>query len=103
MAMHSEKRTKSFYFLMIFFILFVLFLYGPILAITVLSFQGPTGGLTQRVGDFKSSFSRSFILAIIVMILTVLISLAAGLAFRRRFIGSTVVFYLKHTKKQHAI
>jgi len=111
MAMHSEKRTKSFYFLMIFFILFVLFLYGPILAITVLSFQGPTGGLTfplngvsthwffelfkeQRVGDFKSSFSRSFILAIIVMILTVLISLAAGLAFRRRFIGSTVVFYL---------
>jgi len=111
MANHFEKRPKSFYFLATFFALFVLFLYGPILAVVVLSFQGPNGGLTfpldglsihwffelfkeQRVGDFKSSFTRSFILAIIVMFLTVLISLAAGLAFRKRFVGSSVVFYV---------
>ncbi|MBX2839457.1 MAG: ABC transporter permease [Gammaproteobacteria bacterium] len=111
MAARSDQRGKSFYLLAAFFAVFVLFLYGPILAIVVLSFQGPNGGLTfpldgvsvhwffelfkeQRVGDFKSSFSRSFLLAIIVMTLTVLISLAAGLAFRKRFIGSAVVFYV---------
>ncbi len=111
MARQGDQRGKSFYLLAAFFAVFVLFLYGPILAIVVLSFQGPNGGLTfpldgvsvhwffelfkeQRVGDFKSSFSRSFILAIIVMTLTVLISLAAGLAFRKRFIGSAVVFYV---------
>ena len=111
MSQVQTKRSKSFYFLAIFFALFVVFLYGPIFAVIVLSFQGPNGGLTfplngfsihwffelfkeQRVGDFKSSFTRSFILAITVMILTVLISLTAGLAFRKRFIGSTTVFYI---------
>ena len=111
MSQVQTKRSKSFYFLAIFFALFVVFLYGPIFAVIVLSFQGPIGGLTfplngfsihwffelfkeQRVGDFKSSFTRSFILAITVMILTVLISLTAGLAFRKRFIGSTTVFYI---------
>ena len=94
-----------------FFFLFVLFLYGPIIAIIILSFQGPDGGLTfpmngvsvhwfgklfeeQRVGDFKGSLSRSFILALIVMVLTVIISLSAGLAYRRPFKLSGIVFYL---------
>ena len=94
-----------------FFALFVAFMYGPMLAIVTLSFQGPNGGLTfpmngfslhwfadlfkeQRVGDFEASFMRSIMLALIVMILTVLISLAAGLAFRKPFRGSSLVFYL---------
>jgi len=111
MTSSSKNRGKSFYALATFFVLFVLFLYGPIFAIVTLSFQGPSGGLTfplngvsvhwffelfkpQRVGDFKTSFSRSFVLALIVMTLTVLISLAAGLAFRKKFVGSAVVFYV---------
>lgn len=111
MTRAGEKRPFSFYVLGAVFALFVLFLYGPMLAIVTLSFQGPDGGLTfpmngfsfhwfgdlfkeQRVGDFQGSFGRSFALALIVMVLTVLISLAAGLAFRRRFFGDTVVFYL---------
>ncbi|MGB1026056.1 MAG: ABC transporter permease, partial [Rhodospirillaceae bacterium] len=94
-----------------FFWLFVLFLYGPILAIVTLSFQGPDGGLTfpmngvsvhwfgalfeeQRVGDFKGSFLRSILLALLVMALTVVISLSAGMAFRRPFKGAGVVFYV---------
>ena len=40
------KRPRSFYFLAAFFAAFVAFLYGPMSAIFVLSFQGPTGGLT---------------------------------------------------------
>jgi putative spermidine/putrescine transport system permease protein len=107
----KEGRGTAFYFLASFFALFVLFLYGPTITITILSFQGPEGGLTfpmrgvslrwfanlfetQSVGDFGGSFSRSITLALIVMSLTVVISLLAGLAFRRRFRGATFLFYL---------
>ena len=109
--MHSDKRGREFYLLAIFFAIFVLFLYGPLSAILILSFQGPNGGLTfplngvslrwfanlfetQAVGDFGGSFRRSAMLGIMVMVVTVVVSLLAGLAFRRRFIGSTALFYL---------
>ncbi|MDP2495907.1 ABC transporter permease [Shimia thalassica] len=106
-----EKRSRNFYFLSAFFALFVLFLYGPILTIGILSFQGPQGGLTfpmngvsfhwfrdlfqeQAVGDIWGSFRRSFALGLMVMITTVVVSVLGGLAFRKRFQGSTVLFYL---------
>lgn len=106
-----DKRGPAFYLLAGFFALFVIFLYGPTVTIALLSFQGPQGSLTfpmrglslhwfrnlfatQMVGDFGGSFTRSIILALIVMTLTVCISLLAGLAFRRRFRGATVLFYL---------
>lgn len=109
--MNGEKRTFEFYILAAFFAIFVLFLYGPMSAIFILSFQGPNGGLTfplngvsvhwfgnlfetQAVGDFGGSFRRSFSLGIMVMIVTVVVSLLAGLAFRRKFYGSTLLFYL---------
>lgn len=109
--MEDGRRSSSFYFFAAVFAAFVVFLYGPLVAIVVLSFQGPDGGLTfpmvgwsthwfaalfeqQRVGDFKGSFLRSFELGLIVMVVTVVVSLAAGLAFRTRFVGSGIVFYL---------
>jgi putative spermidine/putrescine transport system permease protein len=109
--MNSESRGKEFWILAIFFTLFVLFLYGPLSAILILSFQGPNGGLTfplngvsvnwfanlfekQAVGDFGGSFRRSLVLGIMVMIVTVVVSLLAGLAFRRKFFGATALFYL---------
>ncbi len=109
--LQTGKRPLSFYALSVFFGLFVLFLYGPMSAIYILSFQGPTGGLTfpmrgwsfhwfdalfnqQRTGDFAGAFTRSMILALMVLLLTVAISVIAGLAFRRRFAGSAFVFYL---------
>jgi putative spermidine/putrescine transport system permease protein len=42
----SDKRLWTFYALAAFFTLFVLYLYGPMSAIYILSFQGPNGGLT---------------------------------------------------------
>jgi len=107
----SDKRPWSFYVLAAFFTLFVLFLYGPMCAIYLLSFQGPNGGLTfpmrgvslqwfaalfaqQRTGDFAGSFRRSILLAVLVLGMTVVLSVMAGLAFRRRFVGATLVFYL---------
>ncbi len=44
--MQHGKRGPAFWLLGAFFCLFVLFLYGPTLTILVLSFQGPSGGLT---------------------------------------------------------
>ena len=106
-----DKKGPRHWLLAACFALFVAFLYGPTLTIFILSFQGPEGGLTfpmrgvslrwfanlfetQMVGDFGGSFERSLALALIVMGLTVLIALAAGLAFRRKFLGATVLFYL---------
>lgn len=107
----GTERGAGFWVLAIFFGLFVLFLYGPLSAILILSFQGPDGGLTfplngvslhwfhnltqtQAVGDFGGSFLRSLMLGIGVMLVTVVVSLLAGLAFRRRFLGATPLFYL---------
>lgn len=106
----GEKRPLSFYVLAAVFALFVLFLYGPMLTIVVLSFQGPTGGLTfplhgvsthwfvrlwggLGVVDIWAAFGRSLRLGAVVMGLTVVISLLAGYAFRRGFRGASLVFY----------
>lgn len=106
-----EKRSRSFYLLSAFFGLFVLFLYGPILTIGILSFQGPEGGLTfpmrglslywfydlfeeQAVGNIWGSFRRSLALGLMVMVTTVVVSVLGGLAFRKKFAGSSLLFYL---------
>ena len=83
----SEKRPWTFYALATLFGTFLLFLYGPMFVIYVLSFQGPQGGLTfpmngvstfwlqklfQGTGivDLGAAFRRSLLLGIIVMIVT---------------------------------
>jgi len=107
----SDKRPWTFYALASFFALFVVFLYGLMTVIYILSFQGPNGGLTfpmngfsllwfhalwsqQRTGDIAGAFDRSILLALIVVVITVTLSVMAGLGFRRRFFGSTVLFYM---------
>ncbi|WP_460450841.1 ABC transporter permease [Alsobacter sp. SYSU BS001988] len=106
-----EGRPASFYWLAAFFAAFVLFLYGPMIAIVVLSFQGPSGGLTFPLNglslhwferlwsgggivDIKSAFLRSLQLGLVVMALTVVLSVLAGLAFRKRFVGQNLLFYV---------
>ena len=109
--MKSEPRRKGFWPLAIVFGLFVLFLYGPVFTIFVLSFQGPDGGLTfpmrglslhwyERlwaglgVVDIGAALRRSLALGVVVMLLTVLLSLGAGLAFRKKLRGGNVLFYV---------
>jgi putative spermidine/putrescine transport system permease protein len=106
-----EGRSASFYWLALLFGLFVLFLYGPMITIVILSFQGPEGGLTfpmngvsvhwfgklwegLGVVDIWASFRRSLQLGAIVTVLTVVLSLLAGLAYRKRFVGSNLLFYV---------
>ena len=93
------------------FISFVIFLYGPIFSIILLSFQGPDGGLVfplqgfsihwfeelwngSGLVDIGASFRRSIALGFLVMLLTVTLSVSAGLAFRRKFFGANMLFYI---------
>jgi len=110
-AAMKVRRTNWYYVRSVIFYLFLLFLYGPIFVMAVLSFQGETGGLTfpmrgvslhwfgdvfnpSYIGDFRWPWGRSVILALIVMILTMSISFLAGLAFRKPFFGNSIFFYL---------
>ncbi len=110
MSTSHGKRPWTFYVLAALFALFVIFLYGPMITIYILSFQGPTGGLVfplrgvslnwfgalfgqARTGDIGGAFARSLPMAVIVLVLTVLISVTAAFGFRRRFAGSAVIFY----------
>ncbi|MBO0753792.1 MAG: ABC transporter permease, partial [Bradyrhizobiaceae bacterium] len=87
----GEKRPASFYWLALTFAVFVLFLYGPVITILVLSFQGPQGGLTfpmngvsfhwfvqltHGIGliDISQGLWNSLALGLIVMVLTVVFS-----------------------------
>ena len=90
--------------------LFLLFIYGPMIAMFILSFQGKRGGTSfpmrgvslhwwnkliepSTVGDMQGALGRSLILAIIVMLITALFSTMLAMAFRKKFIGSNVLFY----------
>lgn len=55
----ATRRPGAFFALAAFFGLFVLFLYGPMIAIVALSFQGPEGGLTFRCAAGRCIGSRS--------------------------------------------
>ncbi|MBO9645372.1 MULTISPECIES: ABC transporter permease [Pseudacidovorax] len=107
----SEARAPGFWPLAAVFVLFVLFLYGPMFTIFVLSFQGPEGGLTfpmrgvslhwfrqlaEGLGtvDIGAAFRRSLALGTAVMALTVGLSVLAGLAFRKRLAGGGALFYV---------
>jgi len=89
----------------------VLFLYGPMLVIVILSFQGPEGGLTfplrgvsthwfhklgQGLGsvDIGAALKRSLIVGLIVMAFTVVLSVLAGLAFRKKLAGGNTLFFV---------
>src|SRR3954471_3512754 len=88
-------RPWTFYALATLFGFFLLFLYGPMLVMYLLSFQGPNGGVTFPMVGFSTvwfqqivkpgqmanipvSFGRSVMLASVVSLLTVTFSVAAG-------------------------
>lgn len=98
-----------------YFVLFLLFLYGPIIVMAVLSFQGSRGGLTfpveglgfgwwqalwddslplSHADDIRETGLRSFYLALAVGAVVAVLSLTLSMAFRRRFWGDGILFYL---------
>lgn len=110
-ARNSDPRAPGFWPLAIVFALFVLFLYGPMITIFILSFQGPEGGLTfplrgvslhwfrklaEGLGtvDIGAAFRRSLLLGGVVMAFTVVLSVLAGLAFRKKLAGGNALFFI---------
>ena len=93
-----------------YYVLFLLFIYGPMFAMFILSFQGRRGGTSfpmrgfslhwwnkllepSSVGDLQGAMLRSIILALVVMVITALFSTLFAMAFRKRFFGSGLLFY----------
>jgi len=84
--------------------LFLLFLYGPFVVLGILSFQiGPNGGhhvfgLTppSRIAPLPiyEGLARSLTLAFMTMIVSTVLGVMSAQAFRTKFKGSDVVFYL---------
>ena len=112
-----EGRPLVRWSLMIYTGLFIVFLYGPFVVLAILSFQaGPNGGpqfpiIHWSIYWYKQLFSlnppssvaplpigdalvRSLILACVTMVLSTVLGTITAQAFRRRFKGSTLVFYL---------
>ena len=94
----------------VYYVIFLLFIYGPMFAMFVLSFQGRRGGTSfpmrgfsfywwgkliepSTVGDLQGAMGRSLILALMVMVITALFSTMLAMAFRKDFRGSSVLFY----------
>jgi putative spermidine/putrescine transport system permease protein len=109
--MAHDKRPAAFWLLALFFSGFVLFLYGPMFVIVILSFQGPEGGLTFPLRGFSthwfhkladglgtvdiaSALQRSLGLGLTVMACTVVFSVLAGLAFRKKLAGGNALFFI---------
>jgi len=107
----DKQRAAGFWPLALFFAAYVMFLYGPMLVIVVLSFQGPDGGLTfpmrgvstywfsklaegLGVVDIGAALWRSLGLGLTVMAFTVVLSVLAGLAFRKKLRGGHVLFFV---------
>ncbi len=94
----------------VYYAIFIVFVYGPMIAMFILSFQGRRGGTSfpmrgfsfywwqkliepSTVGDLQGAMGRSLILALIVMVITALFSTMLAMAFRKKFVGSGVLFY----------
>ncbi len=110
-ANYEPKKPAGFWGLLVVFAAFVLFLYGPMITIFILSFQGPDGGMTfplqgmslhwlhklsegLGVVDIAAALKRSLMLGAVVMTLTMLFSVLAGLAFRKKLTGGNALFYV---------
>lgn len=97
--------------------LFLLFLYGPFVVLAILSFQtGPEGGPQFPIIEWSTywyrhllglvppsrvaplpideSLVRSLVLAFMTMVVSTVLGVASAQAFRTRFKGSGIVFYL---------
>ena len=85
----------------IYYVIFLVFIYGPMFAMFVLSF--PMRGYSlywwnkllepSTVGDMQGAMGRSIILALMVMVITAFFSTMLAMAFRKSFWFSNVLFY----------
>ncbi|HZR91768.1 MAG TPA: ABC transporter permease subunit [Gaiellaceae bacterium] len=114
----KERRDWAKYGLAVYFVLFLLFLYIPIILMAILSFQGETGQLTfpfrgpvsfdwwktlfdsnvfnTVADDVRASGEQSLWLSLVAGGITAVLGFSLSMAFRRRwrFKTDTVAFYV---------
>ena len=113
MARWTPERKRKAWVRTIFgsyYFLFLVFIYGPMIAMFIISFNARRGGLffpmrgfslhwwyqlikPSAVGDMQGALLRSIILALVVMVITALFSTMLAMAYRKKFVGSGLLFY----------
>ena len=113
MARWTPERKRKAWVRTVFgsyYFLFLVFIYGPMIAMFIISFNARRGGLffpmrgfsfhwwyqlikPSAVGDMQGALLRSIILALVVMVITALFSTMLAMAYRKKFVGSGLLFY----------
>ena len=110
---YEARWTKP--LLAIYFVLFLLFLYGSLIVMAVLSFTGPLGGISfplsgtsvywwealynsdlpgSKAGQIQNATLNSLYLGLATGAVTGLLALTLSMAFRRRFRFDGILFFL---------
>ncbi|MGI9117500.1 MAG: ABC transporter permease [Gaiellales bacterium] len=111
-AMVALPINRSKPVLTVFFILFVIFMYGPMMTMAVLSLQDISGSMTlpahgifsghwysqlnadsDLMAGVRDGIKKSLWISLVVAAITAILSLTLGMAFRRTFRGSGLLFY----------
>lgn len=112
----KAKRDWAKFWLAIYFVGFLLFIYAPMILMGVLSFQGPFGGITfpfrgpislewwrslydesiplSQASAISTAAKNSIYLGIAAGVIVAVVAFTASMAFRRRFRGDGVAFYV---------
>jgi putative spermidine/putrescine transport system permease protein len=107
--MKRGRWTKR--ILAVYFLLFLLFLYGPMIVMAALSFQGAQGAVTfpmkglslhwweqlvdgPRADSIRETAIRSLELAAVAGVVVAILALTLSMGYRRRFRADGLLFYL---------
>lgn len=107
--MKRGRWTKR--ILAVYFLLFLLFLYGPMIVMAALSFQGPQGAVTfpmrglslhwwdqlvsgPRADSIRETAIRSLELSAVAGVVVAILALTLSMGYRRRFRADGLLFYL---------
>ncbi len=115
---YKEPRDWAKWGLSIYFVIFLIFLYAPMILMAILSFQGYYGGVTfpfkgpvslqwwrsifqEQVGNqftnaeaIRAAGERSFWVSLAAGAIVAALSFSLSMAFRRRFRGDGLAFYI---------
>jgi putative spermidine/putrescine transport system permease protein len=107
--MRRGRWTKR--ILAVYFVIFLLFLYGPMIVMAALSFQGPRGAVTfpmrglgfhwwnelvngSRADTIRETAIRSIELSLVSGLVVAVLAFSLSMGYRRRFRFDGVLFYL---------
>jgi putative spermidine/putrescine transport system permease protein len=107
--MRRGRWTKR--ILAVYFVLFLLFLYGPMIVMAALSFQGPQGAVTfpmrglgfhwwnelvngSRADTIRETATRSLELSVVSGLVVAVLAFSLSMGYRRRFRLDGALFYL---------